>query len=208
MKRKVVFYALVFLLLFLIGFTATVIINKILDKGYTYEGKKGEYRIDVSKIGNVTIYSAHVEKGNIEYIYHFRNKPEELKNIYLEDNLLDKINRPKGVRNVYVTRDIEINKQTDNNVIIAGAAFEAILGTADYSLYQIPLKNAYTTREDTKTPKITCKNVSPVDAVIYMKLANETKVYSENDCIIVQGIDSNTLIKAGEKLGYYLIGIY
>ena len=67
MKRKVVFYALVFLLLFLIGFTATVIINKILDKGYTYEGKKGDYRIDVSKIGNVTIYSAHVEKGNIEY---------------------------------------------------------------------------------------------------------------------------------------------
>ncbi|MEK6955558.1 MAG: hypothetical protein AABW52_02780 [Nanoarchaeota archaeon] len=208
MKKKIGYYLLVLLLLFFIFLTITVISGKLLDKGYTYEGKKGDYRIDVSKIGNVTLYSAHVKKDNVEYIYHFRNKPEDLKNVYLEDNLLEKINRPQGVRNVYVTRDIEINVQTNNDVILAGAPFEAILGSADYSMYQIPLKNAYTTRIDERIPKITCKNVSPVDAVIYMRLGNETKVYSENECIIVQGTDADTLIKAGEKLGYYLIGAY
>ena len=208
MKNKILFYTLVSVLLFLLGFTITLISQKLLDKGYTYDGDKGQYRIDVSKIGNVTIYSPHVKKDNVEYIYHFRNKPENLKDISLEDNLLEKINRPNGVRNVYVTRDIEINEQTDNDVIIAGAAFEAILGTTDYGIYQIPIKNAYTTRVGEKIPKITCLNVSPFDTVIYMKLGNETKVYSDNDCVIVQGNDGDTLIKAGEKLGYYLIGVY
>ena len=145
MKKKTLLFILLLIVLFIASFAITSIVIKLIDKGYNYEGKSGSYRIDVDKIENITIYSAHVKRHNIEYIYRFRNKPEDLETIYLEEELIKKLNRPRGLNILYVTRDKDLGNKTNDDVLIAAEAFEAVLGTNDYGMYQIRIRNAYTT---------------------------------------------------------------
>src|SRR3989344_8166497 len=141
--------------------------------------------------------------------YNFRNKPEDLEELYLEEGVIDKLNRPKGLNLIYVTRDPDLGNKTDNDVLIAAAGFEPILGTHDYSMYQVRIRNAYTKRIYPNTPKIDCRDVSATDAVILMKLGEEERVYTnENECIIIEGTDGKSLIRSAEKFGYHLIGVF
>ena len=206
--KKILLFIFSLIVLFLLGFTAATIISKSMDDGYNYKSKNGEYRIDVTQIENITIYSPHVKRYNTEYIYRFRNKPEDLENLDLEEGIMNKLNRPSGLNLIYVTRDQDLNEKADNNVILAVAAFEPILGNEDYGLYQVKIKNVYTTQAK-DIPAVTCKGVSATDAVIYLKIGNETRVYSEdNGCVIIQGRNGDELIKAAEKFGYHLIGMF
>ena len=54
--RKVIIFLFVLIALFLASFTVTKLVISWLDDGYNYEGKNGEYRIDVKTVGeNITI---------------------------------------------------------------------------------------------------------------------------------------------------------
>ncbi len=175
---------------------------------YNYQGKNGEFQIDKEKISNTDIYYTHVFVNGQEYIYPFRNHPEDLEDVYLEENLQEKLNRPEGTKFLYITRDLDLGNNTKNYDVVAAAAFEQILGTGNVGLYRINLLNTYTKKYRDDIPKVTCSSVDDGIAVIYLRLASETKVYSEGDCIVVQGEDADDLIKAGEKFGYYLIGVF
>lgn len=175
---------------------------------YNYHGKNGEFFIDKETISNTDIFYTHVFVNGQEYIYPFRNHPEDLEGVYLGEDLQSKLNRPKGTRFLYVTRDFELSENTKNQDVIAAAGFEQILGTGKVGLYRINLLNTYTTKYRDDIPKVICSNVDDGVAVIYLRLASETKVYSEGDCIVIQGEDAEDLIKAGEKFGYYLLGVF
>lgn len=207
--RKAIIFLFALIALFLASFTVTKLVINWLDEGYNYQGKNGEYRIDVRTVGNITIYSPHVKRYNVEYIYNFRNRPEDLEDLYLEESIIDKLNRPKGLNLIYVTRDPDLGNKTDNDVLIAAAGFEPILGTYDYSMYQVRIRNTYTKRIDPKIPKIDCRDVSATDAIILLKLGEEERVYTdENECIIIEGTDGKSLIRSAEKFGYSLIGVF
>lgn len=175
---------------------------------YNYQGKNGEFFIDKETISNINIYYTHVFVDGQEYIYPFRNHPEDLEGVYLEEGLQSKLNRPKGTKFLYVTRDFNLGENTKNQDVIAAAGFEQILGTGKVGLYRVNLLNTYTTKHGDDTPEIKCSDVDEDTAVIYLRLASETKVYSEGDCVVIQGEDAKDLIKAGEKFGYYLLGVF
>jgi hypothetical protein len=65
----------------------------------------------------------------------------------------------------------------------------------------IGLKTDYgfTTEVDGYT-KITCADATNVTKVIDLRIGNETRVYSEGDCMIVEGTDYDSMIKASDKV--------
>ena len=48
--------------------------------------------------------------------------------------------------------------------------------------------------------KITCADATNVTKVINFRLGNETRVYSEGGCMIVEGTDYDSMIKASDKV--------
>ncbi|MBI2148624.1 hypothetical protein HYU23_03005 [Candidatus Woesearchaeota archaeon] len=175
--------------------------------GEAYDGRNGEYKITSSKVGNTIFYHVSVDVNNNEYIYSFRNHPVDLEDIYLEPGLLAKLNRPDGLKIAYITQDIELANMTDSDSVLAIAAFEQIL-TGNFGIYNVPLINTYTENFVKSKRPINCTNVSDNVAVIYLRVGDETRVYSENDCIIIQGRGGNGLVRAAEKFAYYLIGVF
>ncbi len=170
---------------------------------YNYQGKSGIYEITKSKVSNVIFYSITVNARDITYIYSFRNHPEDLEEIYLEQDLYSKI---KG-KNVYVVKDLELDNMTNRDSLIAAANFEQVLGGAE-GIYNVNISNTYTSFSRKTLPVVNCSNVTINTAVIYLKIGDESKVYSENGCIIIQGRGGNGLLMAAEKFAYYLLGVF
>ena len=174
---------------------------------YNYEGNEGEYNIGKSKVGDVIFYHISVFYNDHEYIYSFRNHPKDLEYISLEPNLFTKINRPGSLKTLFVTRDIELANMTNSDSVLAAVSFEQIL-TGEYAIYDLRLTNTYTTKVRDDLSVIDCNSVNNNIAVIYIKIGEEEKIYSDGDCIIIQGRGGEGLIRASEKFAYYLLGVF
>ena len=70
---------------------------------FTYEGKNGDYKFTVEKVESVIIYRPHVFYENKEYVYAFRNKPQRLEGISMEEDILNHLERPGGLKEVFIT---------------------------------------------------------------------------------------------------------
>lgn len=191
-------------LLILVAFWVKVIYNL---NSLDYEGKNGDYDITKSRVGNVIFYHISVFVDEHEYIYSFRNHPKDLEDVPLENNLQAYLNRPNKTDVVYFTVDYGLSEMTRAGSVLAGISFSQILD-GDFAIYNIPVRSGYTSYVRDEVPVVDCGNVSSSVAVIYMKLGNESKIYSENECIIIQGRGEEGIIRAGEKFAYYLLGVF
>jgi hypothetical protein len=180
----------------------------VIDGYYNYEGATGDFLISRAKVGNLLIYQTSIFVNNQEHIFFFRNHPKDVKDIYLEPNLEINLNRPNGTQKVYVTNDKELGSITSSDSVIAAGAFEQILSEPEANIYGLHTVDVYTDAERSGNVPITCANVTRENAVIYMKLGPENKVYSENECIVIQGTNGEGLIMAAEKFAYYLLGVF
>ncbi len=172
-----------------------------------YQGKNGEYKIGASEVGNITFYEINVFFDDINYIYSFRNHPKDLEDIYLEPNINLKLNRPKGTERVFVTRELDLGDRTSGKSVLAVAAFEQIL-TGDAAIYNVNVTNTYTSFVRELYPVITCNNVTDTRSVIYLKIGDENKIYSEGDCVVIQGRGADGLVMTSEKFAYHLLGVF
>ena len=213
-KRKIeVGIALLIIVAVIISFVFIIIKDK---KNFVYTGKSGNYNFDVEQIGSVTFYRPHVFVNGKEYIYAFRNKPNDVKNIDLEDNLIDKLNRPEGLKDLYITKEVNLSENIEGSVNIVTAPMVSILGRSDFGIYKVRITSAYTSFHagEPVAPIVDCstvnynKNINMSVGVVYLKLGNENKIYSDGDCIVIEGKDKDGLIKSGEKFAYSLIGVF
>ena len=204
------FNFLIFLLVLLIIGAIILFTFKVFSQpnNYDYSTQNGVYHLSKERIFGINVYRINVSSSWGNYSYAFRNRPEDLEKLYLEPGIRDKLNRPNGVRVLYVTRDVGIRDLTNNYDIIALAPLEQILGSGAPGLYRLNLINAYTSFFKKDTDIATCNKVNKQTAVIYLKLGTENKVYSQNDCVIIEGKDSEGLIMAAEKLAYHTIGVF
>ncbi|MBS3152139.1 hypothetical protein J4230_01880 [Candidatus Woesearchaeota archaeon] len=207
-EKKTLWVALVIFVVLILIILVGYFVRVYLSNGYyNYEGKNGEYKIWKSKVGSVIFYHVSVFQEDQEYIYSFRNHPKDLEEIYLEPGLISELNRPKGIRKLYVTQDVELANMTDADSVLGIAAFEQML-TGNFGIYNLDISNVYNTSFENKTLPITCANVTNNIAVVYIKVGDETKVYSQYGCIIIEGRGGNGIIKAGEKFAYNLLGVF
>ena len=129
-----------------------------------------------------------------------------MESLYLEDNIKE------GVINkhwIYITQDPETAKETNQGSFIGLMEFGRILGTTRDGIYGINTKSALTKPEGNETINIkTCSDIDSSTGIIYLKLGDENKIYLDNACVIIQGIDEKGLIMSSEKFAYHLLGVF
>jgi len=208
-KINWIFYILIFVLIFSIAF----VIRGYFNTHYIYTGPSGDFKFDVINVANVKVNLVHVfiisGGKELDYRLTFRNNPNNLEDIDVDisADLQETIIK----NNVYLTQDPGLPNLTNGESTIAMIELGRITGTAYYSIYKIPTINAITKKSERGgelgIPIVSCKNVTKIISVVEFRSGEDTKVYEENGCIIVQGKDGTELIRAADRLTFTLLGV-
>lgn len=204
------------ILFILLVITITLILINPADKPnqYSYNGFTiNKYKLPSAP--NVEIYQLEVFIGNHQYSIPMRNDPREIELIPVigldSMSWLIPIQESNNyiilAKQIFLTFDPE--KLTGADTIIAIGEVGRILGTADYGIYKIPTTSAFTKEiSDSNTLIKNCGDADLENGVINFQLGDSNKVYTEGDCIIVQGKDYDGLIKSSDKLLLSLLGVF
>lgn len=202
--------ALLYVITFLILITGVIFFlfgeNSIFGDKYTYENKNTGDKFSFKKekidenlvLHTLTAYSIYQRTGH-KYDISFRNDPKELEALSIDDvrkNIL-------GKERLYITLDPNYK----GKAVVASVELARILGQAEWGVFKIPTSAATIEKTNTTYPVVTCKDVSSRVGVIWLRLGNTTSVTSYKGCVIVEGTDYDNLIKAADKLAYYLLGV-
>ena len=204
-KLSAIFYILIFVTVAMIAFAAISFKKPILSDRYIYTSPSGEqFEFFRSNLGEITqhVLTAYVvdDAGKHQYDVPFINDPYSLEDIPVTDNIKNKLLNKQGI---YVTIDPNANSKA----VLAAVEITRVIGTNDYGVFKIPTQAAVISQTNTSYPVITCNNANLQTGVIYLKVEDETKIYSSNECVIVEGKDYDELIKAADKLTLHLLGV-
>ncbi|MBI4159040.1 hypothetical protein HY500_02150 [Candidatus Woesearchaeota archaeon] len=174
---------------------------------HVYESPSGEKFIFIENRvnNNLVLYELQLftsKVRGVEHVYQIplRNLPKEVTFVSFEEGIQKKVLNSRGV---FITLDPKLNAQASLGAIeIAG-----VIGTADFGVFKIPTQGAFTEKTDVDYPVKTCEQAKDGIAVILLKLENENKVYSQGDCVVVEGDSYDNLIKSSERLIFGLFDI-
>lgn len=122
--------------------------------------------------------------------FGFRYLPNELENISsgIINTAADKIYF------IYNPAEEELNKDY---------FFKRVGGT----LMFIGISPQLACDKDENCPDIPIKNCKDSSSMIYLRKANETKMYNEDNCLVVEAKDNIELEKTSERIMYKLLGV-
>ena len=204
MKKKLIFAAIlivfvVAIILFFVFREASVSYESYF---YNSDFEFVKYEDETGNITHTLLLSAGF-KNNLElYQIPFRYSPYELEGISVEKGIRDKMLASKGF---YITLDPDYDVKS----VIAAVELSKILSTADFSIFKFPIDSAFTKeREGYDTPVKDCKDATSDIKIIKLLLGSSTKVYSQDNCIIVEGNTYDNLIKSAESLSLTLLTVF
>ncbi len=213
-QNKKINIVLILLFILLIITISLILINPTKKPNqYSYNGFLiNKYRLPSAP--DVEIHQLETYIGNHQYSIPMRNDPRVIELIPVIDldqvSWLSQIQESNNyiilAKQIFLTFDPE--KLTGADTIIAIGEVGRILGTADYGIYKIPTTGAFTkVIQDSNTPIKTCNDANIKTGIITFQLGDSNKVYTENDCVIVQGKDYDGLIKSSDRLLLALLGV-
>ena len=65
----------------------------------------------------------------------------------------------------------------------------------------------FTTENEYNIPVITCADATPTVPVLYFQRTNETKVYREGSCIILEAATDFDLLRLKDRILYGIFGV-
>lgn len=198
-KINIVVISLIIILIIGVLFLVIYQKNKYSDIYFRYNGFD-IHKMD-TKNGVFYYIKLFLEGSNQPLIISTKNDPRTLENISIKDNFKE-IKEAIMKNNLYVSFD----KDTTGVSIIAGIEISKITGNR--VLYNIPTYGAMI--EEINEKNITVKNCEDVNdktGVIWLKLGNETKIYNNNGCIIIEGTSEYELIRGADRFILTLLGI-
>lgn len=196
------------LIVVLIGFIAFVSLTYgkgLLTGKHIYESPLGEeFTFIENDLGGLTIYDLQIytDTSGVEHLYQIpvRNLPKDVKIVSFEEDIQKKILNSRGV---FVTFDPNLKAHASLGAIeIAG-----VIGTAEFGVFKIPTQGAFTEKTDIDYLVKTCEDAKDGVSVILLKLGDKNSVYSQGDCIIVEGDSYDNLIKSSERLIFGLFNV-
>jgi len=155
------------------------------------------------------VYEVLKDSFNIEVFFandpepHYlstRYNPKDLEYIEIEG---DKIREDVLKNEIFIIMDPSHPNLTTKSVV---ALVEISKVTSNKFLFNIPTTGAFTEKRGDNPVKY-CKDVTKKTAIIWLKLSNQTRIYSDDGCVMVEGTDEDELIKAGTKLTLKLLGV-
>ena len=197
-EKKINIIVIILIIVLVVGVISLIFYQKFRYKEvyFNYNG------FDVHKMNtkNGVFYyiQMFLENNAQPLVISTKYDPRTLENISVEGN----IKKPIIKNELYVSFD----EKTTGVSVIAGMEISKITGNS--LLYNIPTHGAMIS--DFEGKNVTVKNCNDVDnktGVIWLKLSNETKIYNQNDCIIVEGINEYELIRGADRFILTLLDI-
>lgn len=159
------------------------------EKEFTYEG----INVLKQKVEGISVifYVIPLSINGVQSELVLRNDPRELKNISITaDRLLS------GTKAWITAEPLETG---GDDIAIAKneiGMFTTKIGIdTGFGLTEVPEGSSY--------PQIVCENSTKDTRVFLMQLANETRVYEEGDCIKIEGMSTNEIIRATDALLFH-----
>jgi len=161
---------------------------------YVYNG----YTITKHEFGwAATVYAGPNEQPHIVYLHH---GPKELEDIQSENPKSRIIN----AKQIYATFSPSM---PGASTALAVIDVVKVTGTnPQWGILKIPTKPTITEPDGINEVK-TCDDASNLNSVILFKLGDKTKIYAENNCVIIEAENEEDLIKASNRLVYELLGV-
>ena len=194
MKQETKLSLLIIFLILILTVTIITITVKQKSKNYNYNS----FDIIEAKKENVIFYLTKLYINNNPNPTYLRTRydPKKLKDIPVE-NIKDKV---IGKQLGYIS--INPDENLSEKAVVAALELDSVIDT----ILKIPLNSAYTKEYKNNTIK-TCNDANKTEAVIILTLGNDNKVFSNNECVVVQATDEDNLIKAADRFGFYLLGV-
>lgn len=198
MKDKRLDHIIIGLVIFLVIFIASFWLIShyhIFDKDtFVFEND-----FPVKKVGDTYLLTGYI--GNQPLNLGLPLDPRTIKDIPSEETLRDTL--LKDTKVIHITMDNNLTAQS----MKASLTIQGI--TKHESLFNIPTYGAVTENiTDILNLNVkTCLDANPYQKIILLKLADETRIFSRNDCIILQGKTEEDIVRASEKLVLQLLGI-
>lgn len=194
-KKSTIIAIVIFLIIFsLTSFLILRVVKKDNPNQYTYNNFR------VFKNPNIVGYTIIGYRGDQPYHFKIRNDPRNTENITLSPEIRNLILQKPTV---YFT----MNPNLTSKSVIAALEISQIISRS-LGIYNKETIGAITSPvENNPTIVITCDNVTKTENVILFKIGDETKVYLENNCIIVQGTDEWEIIRAADRLAYHILEV-
>jgi len=168
----------------------------IVYRGFVFEKAGNTWKTNFV-IGN----SAENWTKNYEMFFHYNPyEVETVESMTSGGNRAASRNLILPLRKIYITTDPDYPA----SVVLSGVEVAKVLG----QIYGINTSSA-TIRPDNRSQSaiVTCANNTATTGIVYLKLGNSTRVYNEQNCVIVEGTDPVEMLKASEKLTYELLAI-
>lgn len=164
---------------------------------------------------DVIFHGIEFTVGNSLYEIPFRYSPQSLESIVVEDlaNVSWIIAPNNNASNynlrpnfVFLTFDPE--QISGGSLTIAMGNLARMLGKTENGIYKLNVAGATTkSLNSTEIPIIDCKDSNEKLAVFKFQLGKENKIYTEKDCIIIQGDSDEGLMQASDRFVMELLGI-
>lgn len=219
MKKKILIYIIAAIILFIATFLIVISTlpktDNSLGTKYTYQGRTDNFTFQLVNYPDfqAQMLYLYVTQNNQVTLKQlpFDYTPYELSSYNIENGIEDKVlGDSTAKRTLYITQDLDLTDKTSSYSMLASAEIAKVTGTADYSVFMINTKPAFTSNNGNLSADsiVTCDSANSRIAVIYLKLGDSDKIYSEGECVIVQSKNPKDIKKLATALIYKLIGIF
>lgn len=197
MRDKKINYFIIGVIIILIilgGFLYFASKNKIFDKDtFIFED---EY--PVKKVGDFFYLQGYIGPNEDPFYIGLTTDPRTIKDIPSDSTLRDAL--LYNAKFVYVVMEPNMGAK-------AVKIFSNIQNVIQ-PFFGITTKAVIENKTGTDTLLInTCNNYNHFQKIILLKIGDETKMYSINNCIILEGETEQDLVRASEKLTLQLFGV-
>lgn len=210
-KEKGIMYFIWFLVILVVAVGIWVIVDKFnvaKNEPYPYTIYNDyviyEIKDDKSLRYLVDVYA----NGGNKYSHYFKVYPTDLLNIPYEEGIKNKIlykNFNNGLKKdkIYFSYDPIM----DGSEILSSGTLIQILGNSNSGVYKIPVVVSMTKDDgNSDFPIKTCDDATQEVGVIELRYG-EPKIYSDGECVIIQGNNREEFINVNDLLSYVLLGV-
>lgn len=208
-KNKTLTYFIWFLIILIVVIGVWILIDNINpEKKAAPYTIYNDYIIYELKDEKSLRYLVEAHANNIKYSHYFKYYPTDLLNLSYENDAESKIlykDMVSGAKKDKIY--FSYNPKMDGVEILTAGTLIQILGNSNAGIFRIPV--VISVSEDSGNndfPIKTCDDATKDVGIILMKYG-DGKIYSQGDCVIVQGSNLEEFKKLNDLLSYKLLGV-
>ena len=146
--------------------------------------------------------------GGVKYSHYFKFYPSDLLNLSYENGLREKVLYKDVINNIKKDKIyFSYDPNMDGAEILSAGTLIQILGNSDAGIYKIPVVPSVSQETGNNDfPVKTCDDTTESIGVILMKYGDPI-IYSEGECVILQGNNTEEFKRINDLLSYILLGV-